>query len=258
MKYYVVDAFTDRVFQGNPAGVCLAENWPEDSVMQQIAAENRYSETAFVIRRDGYYDLRWFTPLVEVGLCGHATLGTSYVISTFVEPGAREMEFHTRSGDLKVERRDDLFLMNLPTWVPKPAAAPEGLAEALGAEPLECAQTRDLLVLLESEDTVRNLKPDFEKIARLGIPDGVVVTAKGKSADFVSRSFFPNLGVPEDPVCGSAHCSLTPFWAAKLGKSRMEAYQLSERGGAISCALLGDRVEVGGKAALYLSGEITV
>lgn len=255
--YYVVDAFADRGFQGNPAGVCVLDEFPERKTMQGIAAENNLSETAFVVRRNGYYDIKWFTPAEEVDLCGHATLGSAYVISRFVAPGTEKMEFHSMSGILRVERGGDVFTLDFPSRPPKPVKAPEGLGGMLGTEAKEVLQSRDLVVLLDSERQVRELKPDLSKMERLEDGMGVLVTAKGESTDFVSRCFFPAVGVQEDPVTGSAHCSLIPFWAERLGKTRMTAAQLSERGGLLSCELCGDRVKIGGKAVLYLTGEIT-
>jgi len=255
--YYIVDAFTDRVFKGNPAGVCILNEFPDRNTMQSIAAENNFSETAFVVRRNRYYDIKWFTPAEEVDLCGHATLGSAYAISRFVEPGAEKMEFHSMSGILRVERSGDVFTLDFPSRPPKPVKAPEGLGGMLGTEAKEVLRSRDLVVLLESERQVRELKPDLSKMERLEDGMGVLVTAKGESADFVSRCFFPAVGVQEDAVTGSAHCSLIPFWAERLGKTRMTAAQLSARGGRLTCELCGNRVKIGGRAALYLTGEIT-
>lgn len=257
MKYFVVDAFTDAVFRGNPAGICIADEWPEDAVMQKIAAENRLSETAFVVPRGGFYDLRWFTPVQEVDLCGHATLGSSYVVSHFLEPGAERIEFHTVCGTLTVERGGKHhYVLDFPTRRPEPANPPEHLARILGAEPIGVYRSRDLLVLLDSEETVLSLTPDFERMAKLAAVEGIIVTARGNRTDFVSRCFYPKLGIPEDPVTGSAHCNLIPFWAERLEKTEMTAAQVSERGGLLSCRLCGDRVRIGGDAALYLAGEI--
>jgi PhzF family phenazine biosynthesis protein len=255
--YYVVDAFTDRIFKGNPAGVCILNEFPDRDVMRNIAAENNLSETAFVVKRNGFYNIKWFTPAEEVDLCGHATLGSAYVISRFVDPGAEKMEFHSMSGTLFVERQDDVLTLDFPSRPPKPVKAPEGLAGMLGTEAKEVLQSRDLVVLLDSERQVRDLKPDSSKMERLEGGMGVLVTAKGESTDFVSRCFFPAVGIQEDPVTGSAHCSLIPFWAKRLGKTRMTAAQLSARGGLLSCELCGNRVKIGGKAVLYLTGEIT-
>ena len=258
MKYFVVDAFTDAVFRGNPAGVCLSEEWPDAAVMQKIAAENRLSETAFVVPREGFYDLRWFTPVQEVDLCGHATLGSAYVVSHFLEPEAQRIEFHTVSGTLTVERGGERrYILDFPAFRAEPAGRPpEHLAQILGAQPLGVYRSRDFLVLLDSEETVRSLAPDFARMAELAAAEGVIVTSRGARTDFVSRCFYPKLGIPEDPVTGSAHCSLVPFWAERLEKTELTAAQVSERGGLLSCRLCGDRVRIGGDAALYLAGEI--
>lgn len=256
MKYYVVDAFTDAVFRGNPAGVCVLDEWLTDGAMQAVAAENNLSETAFVIPRDGYYGLRWFTPKTEVDLCGHATLGTSYVVSHFVDPGATAMRYRTNSGILTVTREGERFVMDFPSRVPKPVPKPAGLEKILGADPAETLLSRDLLVLLGSEEQVRGLRPDFDAMMGLAEGEGVIVTAKGEKADFVSRCFYPKFGVREDPVTGSAHCNLIPYWARRLNRTKMNAVQLSPRGGRLACELCGERVKIGGAAALYLTGEI--
>ena len=257
MKYFVIDAFTDVVFRGNPAGVCLVEKWPDDAVMQRIAEENGLSETAFVVPRKGFFDLRWFTPVCEVDLCGHATLGASFVLSHFVDPGAETMEFHSVSGILTVERDGEShYVLDFPVRRAEPARPPEHLAEILGADPLGVYRSRDLLVLLKSEGQVRGLRPDFERMAKVDGGEGIIVTAAGEKTDFVSRCFYPKFGVPEDPVTGSAHCNLIPFWAERLEKTKLTAAQLSRRGGLLSCELCGSRVRIGGSAALYLAGEI--
>lgn len=256
MKYYIVDAFTDAVFGGNPAGVCVLDEWLPDEVMQNIAMENNLSETAFVVRRDRYYDLRWFTPKTEVDLCGHATLGTSYVVSHFVEPQAKEMEFHTNSGNLTVMCEGERFVMDFPVRIPRPVPVPKNLESVLGAKPLETLLSRDLMVLLDSEKQVRDLQPDFYAMPQLGDGEGIIVTAKGETTDFVSRCFYPKFGIDEDPVTGSAHCNLIPYWAQRLHKTKMTAAQVSPRGGILACELCGERVKIGGSAALYLAGEI--
>ena len=256
MKYYVVDAFTGPGFKGNPAGVCVVDEWPADSLMQDIAAENNLAETAFVVKRNGYYDLRWFTPETEVELCGHATLGTSYVIANFIEPGIKQMKFQSNSGVLTVECIENRFVMDFPVRIPVPVSPPEHLEKILGARPLEVLLSRDLFVVLESEEQVRKLNPDFTAMKTLGPGEGVIVTARGERYDFVSRCFYPKVGIYEDPVTGSAHCNLIPYWAKQLGKTRMTGAQLSQRGGLVSCELRGARVGVSGAVRLYLTGEI--
>jgi phenazine biosynthesis protein PhzF family len=256
MKYYVVDAFADQNFKGNPAGVCMLEEWPEEKLMQNIAFENNLAETAFVIPRDGYYDLRWFTPEEEMDLCGHATLASAYIVSHFLEKSPDVMEFHTRSGNLYVTQSGGRYIMDFPSRKPEEAEASPVIEEAIGVKPLAVYQSRDLLVLLRSEEEVRNLKPDFERMKQ--IPGGlaVIVTARGDRADFVSRFFAPNAGIPEDPVTGSSHSTLIPFWAERLGRGKMTALQLSRRGGVLYCENCGERVKIGGTAVLYLQGEI--
>lgn len=258
MKYYVVDAFTDELFKGNPAGVCLMDEWPDDRVMQAVAFENNLPETAFLIRRDGFYDLRWFTPEVEIDLCGHATLASAFVVANFCEPASEITEFHTKSGILAVRRAGGLYLMDFPARRPLPVPRPRGLSKALGAEPAGTYAARDLLILLKDEAAVRCLKPDFEKLKKLDGYFGVIVTAKGEKGDFVSRFFAPRAGIPEDPVTGSSHCELIPFWAERLNKTEMTAAQLSKRGGTLYCEYKGERVVIGGRAALYLKGEINL
>ena len=256
MRYFVVDAFADALFRGNPAGVCLLDAWLEEDVMQEIAAENNLSETAFVVKREGYYDLRWFTPEIEMDLCGHATLASAFVVSQFLDPGIDSMEFRTKSGPLFVKKIDDLFELDFPSRKPQKIQVTAEMEQALGVSVLEAHKARDTLLLLENEEQVKNLQPDLNLI--LSLPDcfAVIVTAKGESADFVSRFFGPGGGVPEDPVTGSAHSTLIPFWAQRLNKDEMTAKQLSKRGGTLYCKNQGDRVKISGRAVLYLQGEI--
>lgn len=256
MEYYVVDAFAEKVFEGNPAGVCVLDRWPDGETMQKIAMENNLSETAFIVKEGDGYGLKWFTPKAEIDLCGHATLAAAYVISNFVDKGAREMRFSTLSGVLKVTRRDDLYEMDFPSRVPERKGLTLEIADALGVTPAETHLSRDLFLVLESEEQVRNIAPDFSKLKDLSDGLGCIVSARGQSFDFVSRAFFPKLGVNEDPVCGSAHCNLIPFWSQRLGKSVMVARQLSQRGGTLYCELNGDRVKIAGKAVLYLKGKL--
>lgn len=258
MKYYVVDAFAETVFEGNQAGVCLLQKWPEEHVMQAIAAENNLAETAFVVREGAGYGLRWFTPAVEIDLCGHATLGTAFVISNYVEPGAEEMRFQTQSGLLTVRKKGELLELDFPARKPAPVQRTALMEQAVGAPVKEAYLARDLVLVLESEKAVRELQPDIALMKQLPDCHAVVVTAKGDRVDFVSRFFAPNMGVPEDSVTGSSHTELIPFWAERLGKRTMVARQLSKRGGTLYCEDCGDRVKIGGKAALYLEGEIKV
>lgn len=262
---YQLDAFSDRPFAGNPAAVCPLEAWLADDVMQNIAAENNLSETAFFVRDvpggPGAFGLRWFTPSAEVDLCGHATLASAWVILNRLDPDRDDVRFETRSGPLTVERRaDDRLLMDFPARPAVPRDPPRALVEGLGAAAVEVwASDRDYLVILEGEDDVRKLKPDFARLRGLDRL-GIIASAPGISADFVSRFFAPSVGVPEDPVTGSAHCTLTPYWADRLGRGEapLEARQISARGGTLICRHLGDRVTMAGRAALYLTGEITL
>ena len=255
MKQYIIDAFTDRVFSGNPAAVCLPGRWPEDALMQKIAIENNLSETAFAVRDGGDWQLRWFTPAGEIDLCGHATLATAFAILTKEEPTQDAVRFHTRSGLLTVRRSGDYFEMDFPAYSLRPAPVTEEMADALGVKPLEAWMARDLLCILDSEDTVRTLKPDMDKLAQLeGLSVGV--TAKGTEFDCVSRVFGPKCGIPEDPVTGSTHCMIVPYWAEKLGKPEIFAWQASARGGALRCRLEGRRVTLSGKAVLFAEAEL--
>jgi PhzF family phenazine biosynthesis protein len=256
---YQVDAFTDRLFAGNPAAVCPLKEWLPDDVLQGIAAENNLSETAFFLPEGGEYALRWFTPAIEVDLCGHATLASAHVIFRFLEPERRRVAFRTRkAGTLTVARQGDLLELDFPARASEPCAIPAALTDALGAEPAELfAGPRDWLAVFPSAEHVSALHPDFAGLARLGRP--VIATAPGRNGvDFVSRFFAPSVGIDEDPVTGSAHCALVPYWAQRFGKTRLEARQLSARGGALSCTLAGDRVLLAGRAVLYMEGWITV
>lgn len=260
---FQVDAFATRPFRGNPAAVCPMEAWLPDDVLQAIATENNLSETAFVRPRAGSaeYDLRWFTPAFEVDLCGHATLGTAFVLMTELRPELRRVAFHTRSGVLVVTRDGDALVMDLPANPAKPIASPPGLAEALGATPSAVVRARDLVAVFDDADTVRRLRPDVARIAALDAY-AVAVTAPGTGpdadVDFVSRFFAPRAGIPEDPVTGSAHCTLVPYWAARLGRSRVTARQVSARTGELIGTVRGDRVDLAGHAVLTIKGTLFV
>ncbi len=256
MKYFIVDAFTEELFKGNQAGVCLLNEWIEDEIMQKIASENNLAETAFVVKRDNYYDLRWFTPEVEIDLCGHATLASAFVISNFCDKNIVNMDFHTMSGVLSVKKIDDLYEMDFPARKPNPISIIPLMEQAIGIPIKEAYLSRDMLLVVDTEKQVQNLKPDLSLISKLHDCFALIVTAKGEEVDFVSRFFAPNAGIPEDPVTGSSHSTLIPFWAERLGKNEMVAKQLSNRGGMIYCQDCGDRVKIAGKASLYLQGEI--
>ena len=257
MKQYIADAFTDRIFSGNPAAVCLPDAWPTDLLMQQLAKENNLSETAFAVREGADYRLRWFTPAGEIDLCGHATLATAFVILTEKEPQADTVRFHTKSGLLTVRRSGEYFEMDFPAYPLPPVPVTEAMTDALGIRPQEAYLARDLLLILGSEEDVRKLKPDMEKLAAL---DGlsVGVTAKGSGYDCVSRVFGPKCGIPEDPVTGSTHCMIAPYWAEKLGKDTLLAWQASARGGELRCRVAGDRVTLSGKAVLFSVAELNL
>lgn len=256
---YQVDAFASRPFAGNPAAVCVLDEWLEDGVLQDIASENNLAETAFIIKNADEYSLRWFTPTVEVDLCGHATLASAYVIFEFLEPTRREVIFNTMSGKLAVANSDDgKLVMDFPSRMPIKSDMPQTVIDAFNVKPLEVFQSDDLLVVFESEIDVQTLVPDLNKISEFKGCLGVVVTSVGVDVDFVSRSFAPNVGIAEDPVTGSTHCALIPFWAERLGKTKLHAKQLSQRGGELFCEDKGERVSIGGYATLFMKGEIYV
>jgi PhzF family phenazine biosynthesis protein len=257
LPLFQVDAFTSRVFAGNPAAVCPLREWLEDATLQAIAAENNLSETAFFVGGAGEYALRWFTPSAEVDLCGHATLATAHVILRHLEPGLGELRFTSQSGPLLVRPDGDRLSLDFPTRAPKRCHPVPGLAEALGKKPLETWASRDVMVVLGSEAEVRALRPDMTRLLALD-RFAFAVTAPGDTVDFVSRFFAPNLGVPEDPVTGSTHCTLIPYWAERLGKTRLLARQVSPRGGELLCELQGPRVSIAGQAVTYLAGTIEV
>jgi PhzF family phenazine biosynthesis protein len=256
---YQVDAFASEVFAGNPAAVCVLESWPGDRTLQAIAAENNLSETAFLVRNGNGFDLRWFTPTTEVALCGHATLAAAKVLFDLRGWKEAAIRFQTRQrGVLTVEKRGDLLEMDFPSLPARPVAPPAGLGKALGAEPRQVlASVEDWLAVMDDETAVRGLKPDFEALEKFPCRC-LVPTARGERSDFVSRAFAPRFGIPEDPVTGSSHCVLAPYWAGVLGKDELHAFQVSARGGEVFCRNAGARVKLAGRAALYLEGTIWV
>jgi PhzF family phenazine biosynthesis protein len=254
---YQIDAFTDQLFKGNPAAVCLLESWPEDHILQSIAAENNLSETAFCLPENKHFALRWFTPQAEIDLCGHATLASAYVIMKYVDSSLKKVSFETKSGILSVERENDLLAMDFPARPASPSQAPPELLKGLGMQPQEVFRSRDYLVVFDNEAIVRDLIPDMRLLEQVDCT-GVIVTAPGDTTDFVSRFFAPKVGIPEDPVTGSSHCTLIPYWAERLGKSRLTAAQLSERGGALVCEDRNGRVKIAGKGVAYLEGMINI
>lgn len=258
MEYYVIDAFADRVFSGNPAAVLLLERELPEDTMRSIAMENNLSETAFAVKNGEVYDLRWFTPGGEIDLCGHATLAAAYTVLNFQEPDRREVCFQTKSGPLTVRREGELYQMDLPALRPVPCPITPQLADALGVTPVEVWKQRDYTVLLESESVLRALTPDFAKLKAL--PEGLAVFVTAPSDDqrydFVDRAFWPKLKIDEDPVCGSAHCNLTPFWSERLGKAHLVAHQVSSREGVLYLEDCGSRIKIARPAVLYARGEL--
>lgn len=260
LPYFEVAAFTQRAFGGNQAGVCLLEKWLPDTLLQSIAAENNLAETAFVVPRSpGDYELCWFTPVAEIELCGHATLGSGHVLVRHRGVQEDVIRFQTRhAGELRLEREGDRLVLDFPSRPPSRSEVTEDMVAALGAKPGELYQARDYMAVFRSADEVRALKPDMTRMTQLPL-EGVLVTAPGDSdCDFVSRFFVPKHGIPEDHVTGSTHCNLIPFWAERLGNTKMFARQVSQRGGQLYCELRGDRVRIGGHAVTYLTGEIEV
>ena len=253
---YQVDAFTMGPFSGNPAAVCPLDSWLDDATMQNIAAENNLAETAFIVAREGGYDLRWFTPAIEVDLCGHATLAAGYVVLNHLQPDLDSVSFESVSGELVVTRDGDRLAMDFPARAPTPVAVSEALGDALGHTPSDVHLSRDILAVYDDEAAVRNLSPDQAKLLALDEGLGVIATAKGDDVDFVSRFFVPKAGIAEDPVTGSAHCTSVPFWAERLGRSKLVAHQVSPRGGELHCEHRGDRVIMSGQCALFLTGSI--
>jgi len=259
---FQVDAFAEGVFSGNPAAVVPLDAWLPDATLAAIAAENNLSETAFFVPLgpERGHHLRWFTPTFEIDLCGHATLATAYVLFHELGFSGQRLRFESQSGPLFVDKTGDLLTLDFPSWPPKPVPITETMARAFGATPLEAFAGRDLLCVFAHEDVVRGLKPDLAAFHEMPYACNIASAAgrPGGDYDFVSRVFCPEVGIPEDPVTGSAHSLLTPFWAGRLGKTRLNAFQASSRGGRLFCELMGDRVRIAGRAALYLRGTIFV
>ena len=262
LPIYQVDAFTNQTFEGNPAAVCPLKAWLPTEKMLAIAAENNLSETAFFVKKEeGAYDLRWFTPALEIDLCGHATLAAAFVIFEKLGHTQNRIDFHSKSGLLSVTKREEFLYLDFPSRKPEtPKEVPVSLAEGTafnGVKPISVLKSRDYLVVFESEKQILEIVPDLRLLEQIDTL-GIIITSKGTNADFVSRFFAPRAGVNEDPVTGSAHCTLIPYWAEFLGKSVLTAYQLSERKGFVKCEMLGSRVKIGGEAVLYLEGTISV
>lgn len=257
IKQYIVDAFTDRVFGGNPAAVCVLDSYPDDELMMGITLENNLSETAFAVPEGDGYHLRWFTPGGEIDFCGHATLATGFTILNFVQPTWDHVVFHTMSGDMTVFRKDERYEMDFPAYDLQSIAVTDEMEAVLGVRPLEAYMARDMVCVLETEQQVRDLTPDFEKMMEL---DGLMVhvTAKGTDYDCVSRSFGPKLRINEDPVCGSGHCHILPYWFGSLGKDSLDAWQASRRGGALHGEKEGSRIRLSGNAVLFAESVLHV
>ncbi len=257
LPMYQVDAFTNVQFKGNPAAVCPLPEWISDELMQKIAAENNLAETAFFVRNGSVFELRWFTPKDEVDLCGHATLAAAFVICTYIDSSITEIEFTTKSGLLKVTKNETIYSLEFPSRPGGKCAAPPELIKGLGKVPKEVYKARDYMAVYENEQEILELEPDMGELKKLdGL--GVIVTAKGSAVDFVSRFFVPKVGIDEDPVTGSTHCTLVPYWKEVLGKNDLTALQVSERGGKLYCTDLGKTVKMSGEAVVYLEGYIFV
>ena len=259
LQIFQVDAFTDKIFGGNPAAVCPLKNWLPDDVMQQIAMENSVAETAFFIPANDGFEIRWFTPEIEMDLCGHATLAAAHVIARHLNSTLSSLNFHSKSGILTVTVEDELLSLDFPSRRPEPSDVPQIVLDAIQVEPVEILKSRDYVLVFENEEIIRNMKPKQGILDQINLdPGGIVVTAKGNEVDFVSRFFTPQARIFEDPVTGSAHCSLIPYWGQKLEKKSMIALQLSSRVGQLKCQDLGERVLVSGRAVTYLEGQITI
>lgn len=257
MKQYIVDAFTDTLFGGNPAAVCILEEWLDDDLMMSITKENNLSETAFAVKEKDGYHLRWFTPGGEIDLCGHATLACAFIIMKFYDTSCEQVVFHTLSGNLTVVKKGNLYEMEFPAYELKQVEVSDAMIDALGAVPIEAYMGRDLLCIFDDANIIRNMQPDLEKVKEL---DGLLlqVSALGEQVDCISRSFAPKLQVAEDPVCGSGHCHIIPYWSHKLKKENLIAYQASKRGGTLFCHMAGDKVFLAGQAVLYAEAEINI
>jgi len=257
MKQYIVDAFTDKLFGGNPAAVCVADSFPDDKLMQDIASENNLSETAFAVKDGNSYRLRWFAPKGEVDFCGHATLGAAFVLFGFYEKDSESIVFETAKGRIDVSRRGELIEMDFPAYALEHVEITDSMIEALGAIPLTAYRDLDIMFVLRDEDEVRYLQPDLELLSLLDCAC-IAVTAKGSEYDCVSRVFAPKYGIPEDPVTGSAHCMIAPYWCRRLGRDSITAFQASLRTGVLNCTACGDRVKISGKAVLFSAADIKI
>ena len=255
LNIYQIDSFTDTPFEGNPAAVIPLKTWLPDNIMQSIAEENNLSETAFFVPKNKGFHIRWFTPKTEVDLCGHATLAAAYVLFNIQGSNKERIEFESKSGTLTVLQKDNWLVMDLPAQPPIPCDVPDEIVKAFDKVPIECLRSEDYIAVFETESDILSIKPDIAYLKKLDLR-GVIITAKSRQYDFISRFFAPKYGIDEDPVTGSAHTQLTPYWAQKLGKTKMKAKQVSSRGGELVCELCNDRVLISGKAVKFLEGKI--
>jgi len=257
LSIYQIDAFSEKVFEGNPAAVCPLSEWLSDEMMQSIAKENNLSETAFFVPAEHGFHIRWFTPVAEVDLCGHATLASAYVIFTFLGFEENTINFESKSGLLKVEEHNGLLVMDFPSQPPIPCLTPDEIVQAFKNTPVECLKSEDYIVVFDNEDEVASAQPDFDALSKLDLR-GVAITAKSNKYDFVVRFFAPKYGINEDPVTGSAYTQLIPYWSNTIGVNKLHAKQVSSRGGEVFCEFVGNRVSIAGKAVTYLAGEIEI
>ena len=257
LTLYHIDAFASKLFEGNPAAVCPLDNWLPDELMQLIAGENNLSETAFFVPKGNGFHIRWFSPTNEVDLCGHATLASAYVLFHILDYDQNIIEFESKSGLLKVIKDEDNLILDFPAQPPTPTEISQEIINALNITPIECLKSQDLIIVLNDENEVKTIEPNFDEMKKFRMR-GIIITAQSKKYDFVARCFFPGSGINEDPVTGSAYTQLTPYWATKLGKDLFNAKQLSARGGELTCELFDDRVLISGKAVIYMEGKINV
>jgi len=257
LTIYHIDAFASILFEGNPAAVCPLYSWLPDDKMQKIAFENNLSETAFFVQKGDGFHIRWFSPTNEVDLCGHATLASAYVLFHILDFDQNVIEFESKSGLLKVIKDEDNLILDFPAQPPTPSDISQEIINALNITPIECLKSQDLIVVLNDENDVKYIEPNFEELKKFDLR-GMVITAQSKKYDFVARCFFPGIGIKEDPVTGSAYTQLAPYWASKLGKNVFSAKQLSKRGGELVCELYNDRVLISGKAVMYMEGKISI
>lgn len=259
MKQFIIDAFTDKIFGGNPAAVCIVKNFPSDEVMLEIAQENNLSETAFAVKEKNFYKLRWFTPSSEIDFCGHATLATAFVILTLIEENLNFVEFDTLRGKFSVTKNKNLFEMNFPAYTYKKIPVTENMSRAIGEKVSEAYLSRDLLMVIDDAAQIKNLKPNFDELKKLvGLTQAVTAKSFDGNFDCISRVFAPKLKIPEDPVTGSTHCLIAPYWAEKLHKNILQCHQASERGGNLICEVAGDRVKISGNAVLFAKSELNI